>query len=210
MDLRERHRDVAAYALGVLEPADAFRFEEHLSECVPCALWLTDLAPVASALSGLDPVTRPSAGLLDRLLHEVAERRRSGSRSRLRLVAAAAALIVAVPAVAVGLADGGSGGRISATDAATGVYGAVGLRATEWGTALTLRMARVRGPRICELVAVATDGSERPVITWSVPDSPGSEDPLDLEAATALRPDQVDRFEVRTTSGERLVSLAVT
>lgn len=29
----ERHRDVGAYALGVLDEAEAFRFEDHLMEC---------------------------------------------------------------------------------------------------------------------------------------------------------------------------------
>ena len=32
----ERHRDVGAYALGVLDEADTFRFEDHLRS-VPAA-----------------------------------------------------------------------------------------------------------------------------------------------------------------------------
>ncbi|MGQ4427661.1 zf-HC2 domain-containing protein, partial [Streptomyces violaceoruber] len=32
----ERHRDVGAYALGVLDEAEAFRFEDHLMECPRC------------------------------------------------------------------------------------------------------------------------------------------------------------------------------
>ncbi|MGW2564590.1 anti-sigma factor family protein [Streptomyces sp. NPDC001514] len=244
MNLRERHRDVAAYALGVLDPSDAFRFEEHLSECVLCAVRLADFTPVASALAELagpgrpdgagapgtgpsqstsestSPLPLPSPSLLDRLLLEVAELRRRSSRRRLRLVIAAAALIVALPAVTAALMDGDgkvSGGpdaRIVATDAATGVYGAVDLRTADWGTAVALRMAQLRGPRTCELVVVGKDGKEHRITTWSVPSgghgvpgSPGGEDPLDLEAATALRPAEIDRFEVRTVQGERLVTL---
>ena len=37
MRSQETHRDVAAYALGVLDEADAFRFEDHLMECPRCA-----------------------------------------------------------------------------------------------------------------------------------------------------------------------------
>ncbi|MGW1884661.1 anti-sigma factor family protein [Streptomyces sp. NPDC001970] len=227
MNLRERHRDVAAYALGVLDPSDAFRFEEHLSECVLCAVRLADFTPAASALAelagpgpGRAPTPAPSPKLLDRLLHEVAARRRHSSRRRLRLVVAAAALIVALPAVTPALVDGAGarGGRpdarIAATDAATGVYGAVDLRAKDSGTSVALRVARLRGPRTCELVVVGRDGEEHRVTTWSVPSgghgvpgSPGDGSPLDLEAATALRPDEIDHFEVRTVRGERLVTL---
>ncbi|MCX4514121.1 zf-HC2 domain-containing protein [Streptomyces sp. NBC_01619] len=226
MNLREQHRDVAAYALGVLGPADAFRFEEHLSECVLCAVQLSDFTPIASALSDLSgpgrPEQPPAPRLLERLLHEVALRRRNSSRRRLRLVAAAAALIVALPAVAAGLAGGrtagGKGGpdeRIAATDSATGVYGAVDLRSADWGTSVALRMARLPGPRTCVLVAVGKDGKEHTVTTWSVPSrgygipgSPEAAEPLDVEVGTALRREEIGRFEVRTVRGEHLVSLA--
>ncbi|MGW7369902.1 anti-sigma factor family protein [Streptomyces sp. NPDC054841] len=221
MNLRERHRDVAAYALGVLDPADAFRFEEHLSECVLCAVRLTDFTPVVSALSDLAgpgrPETPPAPRLLDRMLHEVGAFHRRSSRRRLRLVAAAAALIVALPALVVGLSrDAGAGPveRIAATDSASGVYGAVDLRASDWGTAVALRVARLRGPRTCELVAIGKDGEEHTVTSWSVPSggygipgSPGNEKPLDIEVGTAMQDREIDRFEVRTVNGDRLVSL---
>ena len=42
----ERHRDVAAYALGVLNEAEAFRFEDHLMECARCAAHVTEFGPV--------------------------------------------------------------------------------------------------------------------------------------------------------------------
>ncbi|MFJ6948095.1 zf-HC2 domain-containing protein [Streptomyces wuyuanensis] len=225
MNLREQHRDVAAYALGVLDPADAFRFEEHLSECGLCALRLSDFAPIASALGDLAGPGRadepPAPRLLERLLGEVAALRRRGSRRRLRLVAAAAALIVALPVAAAGLSRGGGGPvaggpdeRIAATDGATGVHGAVDLRSKGWGTAVALRMAKLSGPRTCRLVAVAKDGREYAVTSWSVPaggygtGAPDAEEELDMEVGTALRRDEIGHFEVRTDSGEHLVSLA--
>ncbi|GFH37963.1 zf-HC2 domain-containing protein [Streptomyces pacificus] len=224
MNLREQHRAVAAYALGVLDPSDAFRFEEHLAECGLCALQLSDMAPLASALGALAGPGRadepPSPRILELLLHEVATLRRRGSRRRLRLVAAAAALVVALPAVAVGLFPGREGAvtggpdeRIAATDGATGVYGAVDLRSRGWGTAVALRMAKLPGPKTCRLVAVARDGREYAVTSWSVPvggygtGATGAEDELDMEVGTVLRREEIGRFEVRTESGEHLVSL---
>ncbi|MER6997899.1 zf-HC2 domain-containing protein [Streptomyces sp. NPDC000410] len=195
MDLLERHRDVAAYALGVLTPADAFRFEEHLSECVLCAVRLAEFTPVASALSSFAgpgrPEARPSPRLLDRLLEGVAVRRRRGARRRLRLVAAAAALIVALPVATVVL------------DGPERASGAVSLRGTDWGTEVTLRLGGVPGAQTCELVVVGRDGRDYPVATWT---SAGNEEPLGMEAGTALRPEEIDHLEVRTVGGERLVS----
>lgn len=223
MNLRDRHQDVAAYALGVLDPADVFRFEEHLSECVACAVRLLDFAPVTSALADLGgagmPGTPPSARLLEGLLAEVAEERRRGSRRRLRLVAVAAVLILGLPVLTLGLRGGGTNGggsveRMAATDRATGVYGAVDLHASDTGTSVALRIARLHGPRACQLVVIGKDGEERQMATWSVrpagygiPGSPEAEQPLDLEVGTALHPDEIARFDVRTMAGEHLVSL---
>ncbi|PRH75650.1 hypothetical protein C6N75_29840, partial [Streptomyces solincola] len=63
MSLRERHHDVAAYALGVLEPGDAVECEAHVRRCPPCAQGLAGFAVVVSALAQLagrapaEPVT---------------------------------------------------------------------------------------------------------------------------------------------------------
>ncbi|MFE3329282.1 zf-HC2 domain-containing protein [Streptomyces sp. NPDC059176] len=222
MDLRDRHQDVAAYALGVLDPADVFRFEEHLAECVECAVRLLDFAPVTSALADLGgagmPVASPSSRLLEGLLGAVVQEHRRSARRRLRLVAVAAALIVGLPALTAGLRGGGTDGgveRIAATDRATGVYGAADLRASDSGTAVALRIARLRGPRACQLLVVGADGEKHQIGTWSVrpagygiPGSPEAAEPLDIEVGTALYPEEIERFEVRTMEGEHLVTLA--
>ncbi|MGW5680100.1 zf-HC2 domain-containing protein, partial [Streptomyces sp. NPDC003860] len=49
----QRHEDVAAYALGVLEPADAHRFEDHLARCGRCRVQLSGFAATAGALREL-------------------------------------------------------------------------------------------------------------------------------------------------------------
>ncbi|MET9802516.1 hypothetical protein [Streptomyces sp. NPDC006368] len=200
MGLRERHHDVAAYALGVLEPADALHCEEHLARCVPCAVRLTDFTQVASALAQLAdreplrPGPLPAAVPLPRV-----------RRWRRGLVAAAATLAVGVPGAALLVPDGDSGlRRVSATDPATGVAAAMALRDRAWGTEVALRVAGVRGPRVCELVVVGTDGRERPVFSWGV--AVRDEEPV-IEGGTALRRDEISRLEVRDRSGGRLVSV---
>ncbi|MFF2850949.1 anti-sigma factor family protein [Streptomyces sp. NPDC058001] len=230
MSPQQRHRDVAAYALGVLEPADTFRFEEHLADCVLCAVRLTDFARVASVLSPYAgprateplPLGHPSADLLDRLLDEVAALRARLRGKRLRLIAVAAALIIAAPAGAValqGTADPAGVSTVSetsgtVTDPATGVTAAVSLVDRAWGTDIGLRLGRVAGPQICELVAVGRDGSEETVTTWSVPvggyGNPGVEGheaPLITRGATSLARADIDHFVIRTTSGRHLVTV---
>ncbi|MEU9984339.1 zf-HC2 domain-containing protein [Streptomyces sp. NPDC050856] len=203
MGLRERHHDVAAYALGVLEPADALRCEEHLARCLPCAVRLTDLAGAASALAqlaGRAPLVPGSVPPVP------AHRTRRAHRLRWRsgLAAVAAAVAVTVPGAALLVPDGDPGPRrFSATDAVTGAALAVALRDREWGTEVALRVAGVRGPRVCRLVAVGTDGRALPVLTWTVT---GTDEPV-VEGVTALRGGDIDRLEVWGTDGERLVAL---
>ncbi|MFF8293329.1 anti-sigma factor family protein [Streptomyces sp. NPDC016309] len=215
MSLRERHHDVAAYALGVLEPADALSCEEHLARCPDCAACLPDFVFATSALAQLaereplrppGPVRGAAAPAGRRRARR--SRRPPGRRWRSRVVGVAAALAVAVPGAVV-LAGSGPGGdepgvrRAAATDTATGASASVALREREWGTEVALRVAGVRGPHVCELVVVGRDGTAWPVMTWATDDG---EKPL-MEGGIALRLGEIERLEVRTAGGERLVSV---
>ncbi|MFF3343378.1 anti-sigma factor family protein [Streptomyces flavidovirens] len=230
MSTDQRHRDVGAYALGVLDPADSFRFEEHLADCATCAVRLSEFAGVESALAayahpgggiGVTLPEPPTAGLLDRLLDGVAAGRRRRGRRRLRLVAAAAALIIAGPVAALGLqaraGDDDGGGtvlRYAATDPASGVSASVALQERGWGSGVGLELARVEGPLTCELIAVGKGGEKQTVTTWAVPPGgygmpgvEGHEEPLRTRGGSALRGNEIDRFEVRTLDGRRLVTI---
>ncbi|MGP3923693.1 zf-HC2 domain-containing protein [Streptomyces sp. 8N616] len=107
------HEAVGAYALGVLDPADAARFEDHLAYCDACAQQLEEFMGLEPLLASLaetpsavpDPAALhapPSPQLLDRLVDEVAVKRSQKRRRGLYLVAAAAALIIGGP-VATGV-----------------------------------------------------------------------------------------------------------
>ncbi|MFE2045619.1 hypothetical protein ACFXAZ_32825 [Streptomyces sp. NPDC059477] len=210
----ERHRDVAAYALGVLNEADAFRFEDHLMECPLCAARVTEFGPVSRQLMlyrratprAVHPLTGPGPRLLDRLLAEVALRRRAGRRRARYAVAASVVLAVAGPALAV-LAGGGAGQpvRVEATDARSGVWARVTAEDRVWGGEVELRVKDAAGPRPCRLVAVGRDGTEETVTNWATPGRDAR--PHTLRGGTALHPDDVLRYEVRATNGETLVTL---
>lgn len=105
------HETVGAYALGILDDAEATAFEAHLAGCEWCAQQLDELAgmePMLAALADLPGAqgspaigeslsARPSPQLATRLVDEVAERRASKRRRGFYMVAAAAALIIGGP-----------------------------------------------------------------------------------------------------------------
>ena len=103
----ERHRDVGAYALGVLDEAEAFRFEDHLMECPSCSAHVTEFGPAARQLMlyrratprFVHPMAQPGPRLLDRLLAEVATRHRAKRRKLLYGLAASVVLAVVGPGI---------------------------------------------------------------------------------------------------------------
>ncbi|GHD99636.1 RNA polymerase subunit sigma [Streptomyces alanosinicus] len=128
------HETVGAYALGILDDAEATAFEAHLAGCEWCAQQLDELAgmePMLAALadlpgSGSTPAigdslsARPSPRLVEKLVDEVADKRAQKRRRGFYMIAAAAALIIAGPLAAVAV-NGGSGGtgRTTASSAQT-------------------------------------------------------------------------------------------
>ncbi|NGN66318.1 zf-HC2 domain-containing protein [Streptomyces sp. A7024] len=230
------HADVGAYVLGVLDDADAARFEEHLAECAQCAAQLDELLPVAHLLGEAAPPGGPEAAaiaappgpvLLDRLLGEVAgERHRRRSR-RMWLVAAAAALLIGVPLGTYAVTSEDGGGHVSAAqemfddgekhrgvDEATHADATVSLLKKSWGTHVALKLGGVQGPLECDLVAVGKDGERQTVTTWSVPAAGYGEvhgdmksEPLLTHGGTGLARKDIDRFEVRTLDGRKLVTV---
>ncbi|MFI2200599.1 anti-sigma factor family protein [Streptomyces sp. NPDC020192] len=129
------HETVGAYALGILDDAEATAFEAHLAGCEWCAQQLDELAgmePMLAALadlpgSGSTPAigdslsARPSPRIVERLVDEVAEKRAQKRRRSFYMIAAAAALIIAGPlaAIAVNSGSSGSNGQVTASSAQT-------------------------------------------------------------------------------------------
>lgn len=116
------HETVGAYALGILDDAEATAFEAHLATCDWCAQQLDELAglePMMAALADLPGTgtpaiaesltAKPSPRLSEKLVDEVAERRARKRRRNLYLVGTAAALIIGGPFAAVATTGGGGG-----------------------------------------------------------------------------------------------------
>ncbi|MEV2252748.1 zf-HC2 domain-containing protein [Streptomyces sp. NPDC050147] len=210
----ERHRDAGAYALGVLDAADTFRFDDHLMDCPDCRALLAELRPTAAQLAAygrltpphVEPLAVPGPGLADRLLAETARLRRAGHRRWLCAVAASVVLALAAPAIAAMRADGPGPEQLTARDGRTGVSATLTMRGRDWGTDIGLRVRDPQGPHVCELVAVGTDGSEQTVTTWKAPvGEPSAE--LSTRGGAALPREDIARYEVRTMDGRRLLTL---
>ncbi|MEU2989059.1 zf-HC2 domain-containing protein [Streptomyces griseoincarnatus] len=211
----ERHRDVGAYALGVLDEAEAFRFEDHLMECPSCAVQVTEFGPATRQLMlyrsatprTVHPAAQPSPRMLDRLLTQVSARRRVGRRRMLLALAASVVLAVSAPAVTVA-ARGDDGPRpltVEATDERSGVWAEVKIEDRDWGSSVQLRVKDAAGPRDCVLVGIGRDGSENVMTNWAVPRHDAR--PNTVPGGSATRSDDIERYEVRSTAGETLVVL---
>jgi hypothetical protein len=222
---------VGAYLLGVLDDADATRFEFHLADCDACGAELDSLSGLGPLLAEYaagvaDPMASPSPDLLERLMREVSEERARKRRKRFVLVAAAAALIIGGPVIAASVSSSGSpsgsGSTVSAAtpsaaavaraaDVASGAVAVVSMVDKGWGTDVSLTLRGAKGPQKCYLVAVSKDGEQETVSTWSVPAAgygvPGHPDPLVVEGGTGFARKDIAHFEVRTSTGTTLVTV---
>ncbi|MGW0998078.1 anti-sigma factor family protein [Streptomyces sp. NPDC002523] len=243
------HETVGAYALGILDDAEATAFEAHLAGCEWCAQQLDELAgmePMLAALadlpgSGSTPAigeslsAQPSPRLAEKLVDEVAERRAQKRRRGFYLVAAAAALIIGGPLTVMAVNGDGDPGRkttplaataethfdsladkVSASDSTTGVSATIAMAEKKWGTDAVLQLKGVKGPLKCSLIAVGKDGERQTLSSWSVgewgygiPDAKHEEakSPLYIGGGAALKPNEIDHFEVMTFDGKKLVQV---
>jgi Putative zinc-finger len=118
------HETVGAYALGILDDAEATQFEAHLATCEWCAQQLDELAgmePMLAALADLPAsqgtlaigeslVAKPSSRLADRLVGEVVEHRAKRKRRNFFMLAAGVVLIVGGPTAVFATTSGGDSG----------------------------------------------------------------------------------------------------
>ncbi|MBK3568685.1 MULTISPECIES: anti-sigma factor [unclassified Streptomyces] len=193
------HETVGAYALGILDDAEATAFEAHLATCEWCAQQLDELAgmePMLAALADLPGSGTPAIGeslsakpsprLVERLVDDVGERRALKRRRSFYMIAAAAALIIAGPLAVIAANGGNSSGdtpavatakttfdtlsdKVSATDKTTKVSATVAMSKKDWGTLGVVELSNVKGPLKCSLIAVGKNGERETMSSWSVP-----------------------------------------
>ncbi|MFG2134492.1 anti-sigma factor family protein [Streptomyces sp. NPDC048751] len=117
------HETVGAYALGILDDAEATAFEAHLATCEWCAQQLDELAgmePMLAALADLPGSGTPTIGdslsakpaprMAEKLVDEVVVQRAQKRRRSFFMLAASVALIIAGPLAAMAATGGDSGG----------------------------------------------------------------------------------------------------
>ncbi|MDO0924638.1 zf-HC2 domain-containing protein [Streptomyces sp. TG1A-8] len=210
----ERHRDVGAYALGVLDEAEAFRFEDHLMECPRCAAHVTGFGPTTRQLllyrratpRFVHPLAQPGPRLLERLLGELAHRHRARRRRLLYGLAASVVLAVAGPGITAFAGRAEPEVRVTAaTDPHTGVWAQVTAEDSEAGSRLRLEVRDGSGPHTCRLVAVGRDGSEQTAGDWWVPARTTAT--TTTLSGSSMHPREIARYEVRAADGRRLVTL---
>jgi anti-sigma-K factor RskA len=175
----ELGHDVAAYAIGTLDPADRERLEAHLPGCAECQEVLASVAglprllalvpPDALRANGASggglPEVRPSEAMYQRLLAAAVTRRRS--RRRLILAAAAAVLVVGGGAGGAAVVQARSGPAVQVVAGSAGqVKATVWLRESSNGTAVRLQLSGVPAEEHCSLVVVDRDGHREVSSTW--------------------------------------------
>ncbi|TDC65396.1 zf-HC2 domain-containing protein [Actinomadura sp. GC306] len=199
---------------------------EELGELRGIARTLDGIGPIAEPPDA-PPVPPEPAVVTDLMRHR--NRRERRHRTARALAAAAAGVVLLGGALGTGYTLGADreeqaaapaqpdtgteallrdGRTVSAADAGTGVSGTVAMDGKRWGSRVGLRLSKVRGPLQCELVAVDARGTAHTVAGWSVPPkgygfADSAQPHLTVQGATALTPEEITRFEVRTIGAGR-------
>jgi hypothetical protein len=106
-----------------------------------------------------------------------------------------------------------AGQRYGGSDPRTGVRADVALEKKDWGTQISFAISNIKGPKTCRLVAVHTDGTTEPLVSWSVGDrgwgTAANPEPLLLQAVTATPREDIAHVQVQEVTangaGETLV-----
>ncbi|MGW6218136.1 hypothetical protein [Streptomyces sp. NPDC055109] len=163
-----------------------------------------------------------NTGTVRDALQIVAKTRRGAKRRRMLLALAATAAIIAGPAIiltaqsnsstpTIQAAPPTSGKIYTATNPRIGVTGTTSLLSKKWGSEITLRLEGVKGPENCRLLVFDHDKTLYEIGGWTVPAPeygvPANPDPLILRTSTELQINDIDHFEVRTSSGKNLLTI---
>jgi hypothetical protein len=106
-----------------------------------------------------------------------------------------------------------AGQRYGATDPRTNVRADVAMEKKDWGTQISFAISNISGPKTCRLIAVHTDGTSEPLVSWKVGErgwgTAANPEPLLLQAVTATPREDIAHVQVQlvtaTGAGETLV-----
>jgi len=98
------------------------------------------------------------------------------------------------------------GEHLTGTDPRSGVTADVGLERKDWGTQVSFAVANIKGPLLCRLVVVRTDGGSEVLSTWKVGDkgwgTAAQPDPLLLQAVTALPREDIAHLQIQAVDSK--------
>jgi hypothetical protein len=216
---------ICAAEMAQLSPlAGLLRGIDPAEVAAPSPATMPSPASTPAAAAGPLPADEPSPAAVTDLLRRRAARQRQRNRWQISL-AAAAGIVLIGGGVGIGLTEAPShnspapaavavvGQLHSATDAATGATGTVGLVSKPWGTQVTMDLSNVSGPLECQLIAVAQNGEQRVVMGWLVPAAgygvPAHPAHLVLEGGTSIKASDLSRLEVTVVKGGTLLTIPV-
>lgn len=220
------HTDVAAYSLGLLDEPDRRDFETHLAQCPECVAEQAEFASMAELFAGIGPIedeeSGPDEGAVADLFSRRAAVRKRRNRQRTWLAVAASVVLLggglaagmaAVPSAQVVSTPVLTGALHQATNPNTGITGTVGLVSKPWGTQVTLRLGKVRGPLDCQLIAISKSGVQRVMIGWFVPGAgygvPDHPADLLIEGGTSINMQNITKIDIEVVHGKTLLTIPI-
>lgn len=203
----------AAYVLGSLSRSERSEYEAHVADCKICRTAIGDLAPLPGLLARLDPaealgMLEESAEPMPPVVTLKPRRRRRGFAFVAAGLAAAALILVAMAVPILGRHTPPSvAASVSLSQTVPSpLTASVKLTATTWGTRIDMTCtyaAGYEGPRSAyRLYVVDRSGRSSLVSSWRA----GPGDVSRTTGSSDLSPSQISAVQVRTTSGEVLLT----
>ncbi|MEU9147630.1 zf-HC2 domain-containing protein [Streptomyces sp. NPDC048349] len=238
---RQRHEEeeqLGPYVLGVLDPTEVRRVEEHIGGCVQCREEVAALREMEAALGEvpeeafLDGPPQGGDLLLQRTLRQLRGERAGERRRRAGLAGLAAAASLAAVFWAGAQLGSGDPGAValpqpsptastapsppapgtkvaSATDPVTGARMTVQMTpAAQWVRVHAAVTGVPPGER-CRLVVVAKDGTRTTAGGWVVGRQNGEGKGASLDGSAAVDPANVQAVLVENEAGKPFVSVPV-
>jgi anti-sigma-K factor RskA len=198
---------VASLVLGLLDPGEHRRLQEHVSGCASCQRTqaefseLPGLLDKAAAQDLTMGAPAPSELTYERLQRQLAPGRR---RPRTRWYTAAAAALVLTGLGAWAAVDSGDAQPAVVVSAASGqIHALARFIPNPTGTTISLTLSGVMPGQTCQLVAIGRDGHRETASTW-IANYQGS---ATVHGSVAMSQRQMARLEVETLSGRTLITL---
>jgi anti-sigma factor RsiW len=216
--------ELAAHALGLLDPREAAAVQAHLTTCSQCRREYLDLRETTGLLEEVPPEMllegppHPDAEpVLQRALWQIRGESRT-RRTRRRVVLAVAAVVTGL-ALAAGAAVVARMTAPEASVAGPVVPGTISVQGTQGDVRLAADLSPARGwVRVsahvsgipagerCQLVVVGKDGSENVAGGWLTGSDPAG---ATVDGSAIITADQVAQVVVRNEAGQQFVSAAV-